>query len=250
MGLPLYFSGRFGGIDAEMCRTNSGLQNVFYQDSPATDYKVLQSKEGNSTRLKFPAVAADLRTRWCSACVKIDVMRRIIPVLYPTGEHVVCTGERRQESANRAKYHRTEPHPCSTQSRSVTAWRPMLEWSEQQVWKIIQRWGIQPHPCYELGYSRCSCQICIFGSDDVWATNAELSPQKIDYIERREQQFGFTLYNGQTIREKVAKGTSFLTPQNKEKWAAQALGQFTAPIYNSNWKTPQGAYSTHRAGSV
>lgn len=249
MGLNLYFSYRAGGIDAEMCRQNSGLQNVHYQDTPGGEYIVLQSKPGNSTRQRFPAVTASLLTRWCSSCVKIDVMRRVIPAMYTTGNYVVCTGERREESANRAKYFEREEHPANCKSRTVETWRPVIDWTETQVWAIIERWKVQPHPCYELGYSRCSCQICIFGSANIWATNAELAPQKIDYVEEREKHFGFTLYQGCTIREKVAAGTSFLRDENRH-WAAQALGTFTKPIFVETWKLPQGAFGGESAGSL
>lgn len=248
MGLKLFFSGRFGGIDREMLRTNEGCQSVYYYgDGEKT---VLTSKPGSTTRLKFPAVAADLRTRWCSACIKINVFSRVITNLYPTGEYIVCTGERGEESANRARYAKREPHQSNSLKRSVTAWRPILDWTEGEVWAIIERWKIQPHPCYELGYSRCSCQICIFGSANVWASNAELSPSKLVYIRQREIEFGFTLYNGMTILEKAKKGVSFLLPENVKKWKNQALIRFTLPIIVEKWKLPQGAFVQEKAGSL
>lgn len=250
MGLQIFFSGRKGGIDREMLRENEGLQNVYYQAFEGEEYRILESKPADSTRLKFPAVAADLRTRWCSSCVKIDVLKRVIPAMYPTGDYVVCTGERRQESVNRAKYAEREQHPCNSKSRRVEAWRPVIDWSEEMIWGIFERWKIQPHPCYELGYPRCSCQICIFGSSNIWASNAELSPQKINYIRQREIDFGFTLYNGMTILETAAKGVSFLQPKNVERWAEEALTKFVSPITVSDWKLPQGAFVSEKAGSL
>ena len=250
MGLQLFFSYRKGGIDAEMSRENSGLQDVHYQREAGGDYWVLGSKEGNSTRRKFPAVAASLMTRWCSACVKIDVLRRVIPAMYPEGEYTVCSGERRQESANRAKYFEREEHTCNSKKRKVEAWRPVINWSEAEVWAIMERHKIQPHPCYELGYSRCSCQICIFGSANVWASNYALSPEKIHYIQEREAAFGFTLYNGQGIMQKVLSGRSFITVDQAVRWADEAMEKFVSPIIVNNWTLPQGALSHERAGSV
>lgn len=250
LGLQLFFSYREGGIDREMYRQNEGLQDVLFQSQCGGGYERLKSKEGNSTRLKFPAIAADLRTRWCSSCVKIDVLRRVIPAMYKEGEFIICTGERRQESANRAKYNETEPHICTNKKRNVTAWRIVIDWTEEQVWAIIKRWKIQPHPCYMLGYSRCSCQTCIFGSDNIWASNAELSPEKVEAIAQRESDFGFTLYNGMTIFEKCNRGKSFLTYENVARWAAEALGEFVSPIFVENWTLPQGAFATEKAGSV
>lgn len=250
LGLKLFFSFRKNGIDGEMLRHRSGLQPVHYQQEPGADYTVLPSKDGDSTRQKFPAVAASLMTRWCSSCVKIDVLRRVIPAMYKDGDYIVCTGERRQESANRAKYFEREEHICSTKKRRVEAWRPIIDWQEQEVWAIMERWRIQPHPCYELGYPRCSCQICIFGSENIWASNSELADEKIRYIEHRERLFGFTLYNGMTIREKVNKGKSFLKPDKVARWASEAMDRFVSPIFVENWVLPQGAFINEKAGSV
>lgn len=249
-GLKLFFSYRNGGIDAEMLRYKSGLQDVYYQPFQGEGYVILTSKDGNTTRQKFPAIAASLSTRWCSSCVKIDVLRRVIPVMYPEGEFIVCTGERREESANRAKYFEREVHICTTKKRKVEAWRPVIDWTEREVWGIIERWKVQPHPCYELGYPRCSCQICIFGSENIWASNAQLADEKIRYIEAREAQFGFTLFNGIRIRDKVNKGKSFLKPEKVERWASEALHRFISPIFVENWTTPQGAFIRESAGSV
>lgn len=99
--IPILFSYRDGGIRREMFRKNEGLQDVLYQQTAGKKHTRLESRAGNSTRMKFPAVAVDLRTRWCSAVVKIDVLSRVIAnhADYKTGRFVVCTGERREESA-------------------------------------------------------------------------------------------------------------------------------------------------------
>lgn len=250
MGLKLFFSYRKGGIDAEIMRCNSGLQDVHYQPEPDSDFITLGSKPGNNTRLKFPAISASLQTRWCSSCVKIDVLRRVIPAMYKEGKYIVCTGERRQESANRAKYNEFEPHPCDIKKRMVFGWRPILDKTEQWVWEIIERWKIQPHPCYMLGYSRCSCQICIFGSDNIWASNFDLSPEKLSYIRSREIQLNFTLYPNMDIFEKSARGKSFIKTENRIRWKREALEEFTSPIFVENWILPQGAFGRDSAGAA
>lgn len=249
-GLQLFFSYRNGGIDKEMNRQNCGLQSVSFQKEENGDFVELASKEGSSTRLKFPAVSASLMTRWCSGCVKISVMSRVIPQMYNNGHFTVCTGERREESANRAKYKEREPHPTSTKTRIVDTWRCVIDFSESEVWQLFEKYKVQPHPCYELGYPRCSCQICIFGSSNIWASNYQLSPQKIEYIAQKESEFGFTLFNGMTIYEKVKKGVSFLKPEKVERWGNEALTVFKSPIFVENWMLPQGAFIAEKAGSL
>lgn len=252
MDLELLFSYRHGGIVREMYRQNEGLQSVFYQQAPYGKYVELKSRPGNSTRMKFPAVAADLRTRWCSAVVKIDVMSRVVANHpdYQHGKFVICTGERRQESANRAKYNEIELYRSNSKSRKCWQWRPIINWSEEQVWLALEAWKIQPHPCYELGWSRCSCQTCIFSSANTWAAINDIAPWKVNEIAAMERQFGFTLYNGMTIKEKVAKGTSFVKPEMKARWADEAMSEFCSPIFVNNWTQPQGAFSSESGGSV
>lgn len=249
-GLKLFISYRVGGIDRETLRQNEGLQNVKYQIEPGGEFLTLESKPGSSTRLKFPAITTSLTTRWCSGCVKIDVMDRVIVAMYPTGDYIVCTGERREESGNRAKYNEREPHRKCTLTRRVETWRPVIDWTEEEVWGILERWKVQAHPCYMLGFPRCSCQICIFGGNDAWASNYQLSPAKVKHIADREKLFDHTLYNGIDIMSKVEKGTSFILQKDLDRWGYEALHEFVSPIIVENWVLPPGAYKEIMAGAA
>lgn len=252
LGLPLLFSHAEGGIDREMHRLDEGKQDVLFQATEAGEYVRLKAKPGNTTKMKFPAVSASLTTRWCSAVAKIDVMGRVMTNHpdYQDGRFVICTGERRQESPKRSGYSPTAPHKAKTKARDVIQWRPVLNWDEAEVWSIMERHGIQPHPCYMLGWSRCSCQLCIFGSDNTWASVQELDENKIMELAIREERFGYTLYNGIDIIEKAARGTSFIPADMKERWAKEALTAFTSPIIIDNWTLPAGAASTEISGAI
>ena len=249
---PLLFSYREGGIAREIDRKNEGLQDVLFQEVPGGPFIRLKSKDGNSTRGKFPAVTADLRTRWCSPVVKIDVGGRAITnsTRFKRGNFLVCSGERREESKNRSTYDLTEPYRAMTKERNIHQWRPVIEWTEEEVWNEYAKHLIQPHPCYELGYSRCSCFTCIFLGANGWASTADLSPERVDWFDKKEQTTGFTLYHKMTIREKVTKGKSFVPPAMRERWGAEALGKFTSPIILDTFTLPAGAFGTDSAGSV
>ena len=71
LGVPILFSWREGGIRREILRQDEGLQDVLYQPTRGAEPKRLKSRPGSSTRMKFPAVAASLMTRWCSAVVTL-----------------------------------------------------------------------------------------------------------------------------------------------------------------------------------
>lgn len=249
-GVDILFSYREGGIAREIYRENEGLQSVYYQKDVDGDFIELKSRKGSSTRRKFPAVSGSLCSRWCSSVAKIDVLSRVITNNdeYNEGNFIVCTGERAEESTKRASYVELEKYRAYSQKRNIWQWRPILDWKEGEVWSIIEAYGVQVHPVYELGWGRCSCQTCIFSSANTWAAIAELSPEKIDKIEAIEKDIDFTLYSKTTIREKVEKGTSFLSAELVDTWASEALETFTKPIFVENWTLPAGAFATESAG--
>ncbi|WP_322883856.1 phosphoadenosine phosphosulfate reductase domain-containing protein [Microvirga lotononidis] len=79
------------------------------------------------------------------------------------------TGERAQESAARARYKTFEPHRTNRRdgtrrNRYVDHWRPIHVWDERQVWEIIERHRVAPHPAYDAGFGRVSRMNCIFAS--------------------------------------------------------------------------------------
>lgn len=256
LDIPLLFSYREGGIAREIDREDEGLQDVLYQREPGGEFYRLASRPGSSVRKKFPAVVADLRTRWCSSVVKIDVLSRVVANHpdYSHGTFVICTGERRQESAGRAKYLEMELYRSNSKQRRAWQWRPIIDWTEDEVWDIMNRWKIQPHPAYELGWGRCSCATCIFSSPSTWASLYELDPVRVKTFFATEKRLGHTLYHGKngpiTLEDWVARGKSFIDPAMKERWASEALSQFVSPIFVDDWKLPQGAFSHEISGSV
>lgn len=66
LGLPIFFSWRRGGFLGEMMRQNAPTAAVTFQ-SPDGEFTTGGKSKDLGTRLRFPQVAADLQTRWCSA---------------------------------------------------------------------------------------------------------------------------------------------------------------------------------------
>lgn len=164
-------------------------------------------------RLKFPAVAADLQTRWCSSILKIDVAASSItndPRFKAGGKVLMVTGERRQESSNRAGYATVERHKSTTLKRRVEQWRAVLEWKEEEVWEIIERYRVRAHPAYYLGWGRVSCFPCIFGSPNQWASVKKLDRKQFDTILGYERAFKHTIQKGENIDDRAARGASFV----------------------------------------
>jgi 3'-phosphoadenosine 5'-phosphosulfate sulfotransferase (PAPS reductase)/FAD synthetase len=207
LGLKIFFSYRKGGIYRAIYRNNEAKQDVYFQIEPGGPYQIAPSdKKRINTRLKFPGVSKSLITRWCSAEVKIDVLRTVVAhhPLYKTGKSFILTGERREEgvinkdgaASGRAAYEEIEVDDhYNTNKRFVISWRPIIDFTEVEIWALFQKYKIQPHPAYMLGWPRCSCQICIFNHPDIWAKIYKISPEKVDKIGKTEIDLNFTLYS-------------------------------------------------------
>lgn len=246
LGLPVVFSWREGGFVREMLRDNEPTAPVVYEKSGRIALPTVRATPG--TRLKFPQVSADLSVRWCSAYLKIDVMARVLnnDPAYKGKTILVVTGERRQESAARSKYQEGESHRTNNKTRTVHQWRNVIDWSEEQVWAIIERHRIRPHPAYQLGWGRVSCLACIFGDDDQWASVKEISPARFTRIADLERQFSTTIKKGRSVEEIAQRGKEFVSDKPDElRRLAMSEDAFTAGHFflaaGEAWAVPAGS---------
>jgi 3'-phosphoadenosine 5'-phosphosulfate sulfotransferase (PAPS reductase)/FAD synthetase len=214
LGLPIYFSWRVGGFEREMLRNGTASAPVKFE-APGADGEIhvltaggkgpTHNKQGEPyIRRRFPAQAADLRTRWCSAVLKIDVADLVLnndPRFRNYASVLVVTGERREEGKigkdgkpqGRAGYEEFEPHRTNSGRKRVDSWRAVIDFPEVEVWEIMHRAGIVPHPAYRLGFGRVSCATCIFGGDDQWASIGTLMPAMLEKIAAYEDEFHHTI---------------------------------------------------------
>lgn len=246
LGLRILFQWKDGGFEGEMLRQDATTRGVYFETQEGETKYVAPSKRGKeATRRKFPQVSADLSVRWCSSYLKIDVCTRAInndPAL--KGKKIcVLTGERREESANRARYAEVESHKSSTKSRTVHQWRSVIDWSEQQVWDIIKRWSINPHPCYHLGFGRCSCMACIFGDKNQWATVRALDPERFAMILGYEHEFGCTIKRKESVEDQANKGAAFeqVASEDEQRQLALVHAYPVDQVVVEDWQLPAGA---------
>lgn len=244
-GLPIYHSWRDGGIEGEMTKFNDRTKQVVYETPDGIGYA--GGKRGAiSTRQKFPAQSADLRVRWCSSVAKIDVFSAAMAgqERFKGKRTLVLTGERREESSARAKYAVAEPHrshaPGPRARRHVDHWRPVLDWSEQDVWDILKRHGIVPHPCYRLGFGRASCMICIFSSAKQAAAVRALDLKRFNKVRHYEDRFNHTIRADMNWSQLADTARPFAIDT---KIAALAMSTtYDEPIFTENWELPAGAF--------
>lgn len=254
--LPIYFSGKLGGFLREMQRKDFPTAAIRFQDPDTGQEKMVGGYGPNGTRGKFPQVSADLRVRWCSAYLKIDVFAAMIrnSPRFTGKRTLVITGERAEESKARSNYPRFEPHRTdlreSKQSqrwRLLDHWRPIHGWAESEVWAIIQRHGVVPHPAYQLGWGRLSCRACIFGSPNQWVTLDHLYPDAFSRIVQLERDTGQTIHRTRSVTAQAARGTPYAAARSAPR-ALVALGDArrweAGPVIVSPeaWQLPAGAY--------
>lgn len=193
--IPLRVSWRKNGFFGELYRigTSELIEWVdpetgeIYQCPPSKKYMECQKLKAAAIsemenklaefgyRMKFPMKSGDLSRRWCSAYLKIMVadtvlrnMNSVAANLTKTRKDIkllIVSGERRGESVGRSKYNEIEIHRTNAvykHHRTVHQWRPVIDYSERDIWEVLKRHKVNPHPCYRAGWNRCSCAMCIF----------------------------------------------------------------------------------------
>jgi 3'-phosphoadenosine 5'-phosphosulfate sulfotransferase (PAPS reductase)/FAD synthetase len=255
--LPVYFSWKQGGFEGEMLRENARTRPTSFE-TPEGVGTAGGTRGKETTRRRFPQVSADLSTRWCSAYLKIDVATTAInnQPRFRDKRTLVVTGERAEESAARSKYKTFEPHKSDNRNgkrvrRHVDHYRPVHKWSEGDVWAIMERYGINPHPCYRLGFNRASCFPCIFGGARQFATVKALAPELFETMAGYEEEFGVTLKRKVSLRVLVEDATPYdgMDPRDV---AAAFSKDWREPIVlpEGAWVLPKGAFGSETCGAL
>ena len=246
--VPIYYSWKDGGFEGEMLRENARTRPTKFECPDGTVKSVGGTRGKLSTRRKFPQVSANLSVRWCSAYLKVDVCSAAIrnQERFVGKRVLLITGERAEESAARENYKVFEPDRADNRAgkrapRHVDHWRPVHKWTEEEVWAIIKRYKVRVHPCYYLGWGRCSCAACIFGSAHQFASLAKICPKKVERVANFEAEFGVTIKRKESVPELVAKGVPYEMAEEDVKDATSETYERDI-VMEEEWVLPAGAY--------
>ena len=165
-GCRMKFPAKTGDLSRRWC---SAYLKIMVADTVMSNLSRLDELEQlGGKRHKFPAKSGTHQGRWCSGNLKAAVQDSVTSNLEKTKGYVkvlVVSGERRGESAGRSKYNEMEIHRTNATAKAhrlVHQWRPVIDYSEKDVWEVLKRHRVNPHPCYRAGWNRCSCAMCIF----------------------------------------------------------------------------------------
>jgi 3'-phosphoadenosine 5'-phosphosulfate sulfotransferase (PAPS reductase)/FAD synthetase len=256
IGGDLWWTWREGGFEQEMLRNGTPTGAVNYERDGVVHHLPGAANAPAGVRMKFPQVAADLSVRWCSAALKVDVADRVLrnDISFANSRTLFITGERGEESPNRARYSFFEPHRADRRAgksrRHIDHLRPVLHWKETEVWAIMKRHGIVPHPAYSAGFGRLSCRNCIFASDAQWATLAKHDPDGFEQIATYERVFDRTIHRKDDVVTRARRAKPFIAATEERMMQALAPS-FDGPIAvdPDAWDLPAGAFVGHSGPS-
>lgn len=253
-GYRMKFPAKTGDLSRRWC---SAYLKICVADTVVSNLDRLgELEELGGKRHKFPAKGGTHSGRWCSGNLKAAVQDSVTANLEETKHDkkiLIVSGERRGESAGRSKYNEMEIHRTNATvkaHRIVHQWRCCIDYSEKDVWELLKRHHINPHPCYRIGWNRCSCMMCIFSTPRLFAGVKELFPDDYASLRHDEEVLGFTLDNKKNLDEFIGDTPSCVCWNDKKAIHSILTGEFgTEDIYTENWNYPVGAFHGADGGS-
>lgn len=170
-----------------------------------TVYPVRPMLETFKKRMKIPQfmIFPTTKCRFCTSYHKADPMDKLVRKF--SGKVLKVTGERWAESKARSTYTEFVSVPrLNSRERTVYGWRPMLAFSESDIWTMIRDSGVQRHVCYDMGCNRLGCAGCIFSKDRELRIEMRENPDIFEALDRLEAESGYTMsMTGKRIRDRV-----------------------------------------------
>lgn len=134
--------------------------------------------------------------QFCTKELKMDPIKTWLESIRKDSDHVeMFVGIRAQESAKRAKM----PDHEWSDFYDCDFYRPLLRWSEKDVWDILEKHAVPPNPLYSVGgYKRVGCFPCIHITKAEIATLPEWVWEKLDHWEKVIGDSWFVYKSGET----------------------------------------------------
>lgn len=253
-GYRMKFPAKSGDLSRRWC---SAYLKICVADAVVSNLDRLRELEQlGGKRHKFPAKGSTHQGRWCSGNLKAAVQDSVtsnLDVTKTDKKILVVSGERRGESVGRAKYNEMEVHRTNAAvkaHRIVHQWRPVIDYSEKDIWEVLKRHKVNPHPCYRAGWNRCSCAMCIFSTPKLFAGIRELYPEEYELLKQDERILGFTLDNKCDLDTFIGEAESCVYHGDQKAIDSLKTGRFSVnDIYvTDEWMYPAGAFHGAEGG--
>lgn len=123
--------------------------------------------------------APSTKAQFCTEHVKLRPIADWLKLTSDAREPVMLTGIRAGESLRRSKL----PEREWVQLFDCETWRPLLNWSEEQVFEKLRIHGVPPNPLYLAGFSRVGCFPCIHARKSELARLPDWAWEKLEQWE-------------------------------------------------------------------
>lgn len=123
---------------------------------------------------RFPSA----RARFCTEELKVFPLT--FQVFFPAlknGRVLSWQGVRADESLARSKL-----PPFNRDDTGVYIWRPILNWTADQVFDLHHEMGVEPNKLYKLGFARVGCMPCIMARKMDVREMAKRFPEHVERI--------------------------------------------------------------------
>ena len=117
-------------------------------------------------------------TQFCTEELKVQPITE--QVIFPSlrqGSVLQWIGIRADESANRRKQPRFNKH-----DNGSYLWRPIFDWTVDDVWAMHRKHGIARNPLYDQGMGRVGCMPCVNCGKGELREIAERFPEHVERI--------------------------------------------------------------------
>ncbi len=185
--------------------------------------------------------------RFCTEELKTFPAQRYFNARAEAGDECInVVGIRRAESQARASV----PEWEWQKDWDIEVWRPLVDWSLDDVIAIHQRHGIKPNGLYLLGMDRVGCWPCINSNKGEIRKIAEMDPGKIDEIRALEAEIGIKArarYDARVTKFESG-GIDVLTKREREFMFDDhgALKPFSPPAFFQSPLKDEGGWPIDR----
>lgn len=176
--------------------------------------------------------APSARAQFCTEHVKLRPIKDWLEQIRGDAEVIMYTGIRAGESERRSKMPEREfvaLFDCDTI-------RPLLKWTEAQVFDLLKSKGVPPNPLYENGSSRVGCYPCIHSRKSELANMPNWAWEKLEAWEKR---VGRSWFSADTV-----PGVFIPTIQDAREWAKTSRGGRQFDMFAEDQKDVPSCMST------
>jgi len=123
-----------------------------------------------------------------SKTTKIDDFAWYLNQTDTTQDALIILGQRRSESKRRASL--SDFSPIIRSGRA--AYRPILDWSINDVFAFLDKHGIIAHPAYANGRKRVGCVWCVHSYQEDLVNDEQLYPERCAELRALRSEIGLT----------------------------------------------------------